>query len=135
MGKQSIDDDFNQTGQMLAQLMNWPLAAFLSKVEFRDKGFYIEKEIEGGIQQLELPFNSVLTCDLRLNTPRLPKLPNIMKAKKVPIEKIEFKDLDLGKVSPVEVLEVTEPEKRKGGVLVKSVDELLDKLKNEAKVL
>ena len=135
MGKQSIDDDYNQTGQMLSVLMDWPMATFISKVDSKDGKFYVEREIDGGIQQLELPHNCVLTCDLRLNKPRFPKLPDIMKAKKKNIEVIKFSDIDLGTSHAIEVLEFSEPEKRKGGVKVTSVDELLDKLRNEAKVL
>ena len=135
MGKQSIDDDYNQTGQMLAVLLGWPMATFISKVESRDGKFFVEREIDGGIQQLELPHNSVLTCDLRLNKPRYPKLPDIMKAKKKAIETLQAASLDIGKVNAIEVLEFAEPAKRKGGVKVASVDELLAKLRSEAKVL
>lgn len=135
MGKQAIDDDYNQTGQMLAALLNWPMATFISKLESRDGKFYVEREIDGGIQQLEIPYNSIITCDLRLNKPRYPKLPDIMKAKKKPIENIKLSDLDLGNNKVINVLEVNEPPKRAGGVKVSSVDELLDKLRNEAKVL
>ena len=135
MGKQSIDDDYNQTGQMLAVLLGWPMATFISKLDGKDGKFYVEREIDGGIQQLELPYNSIITCDLRLNKPRFPKLPDIMKAKKKTIDVLKFADIDIGKNNAIEVLEFNEPEKRKGGIKVASVDELLDKLRNEAKVL
>ena len=135
MGKQAIDDDYNQTGQMLAALLDWPMTTFISKIENKDGKFYIEREIDGGIQQLEIPYNSIITCDLRLNKPRYPKLPDIMKAKKKNIETIKLSDLDLGNSKTLDIIEVSEPAKRKGGVKVGSVDELLDKLKNEAKVL
>lgn len=135
MGKQSIDDDYNQTGQMLATLLDWPMATFISKLEPKNDKFYVEREIDGGIQKLELPINSVITCDLRLNKPRYPKLPDIMKAKKKSVETLKFADIDLGSNNVIEVLEFSEPAKRKGGVKVASVDELLDKLRNEAKVL
>lgn len=135
MGKQSIDDDYNQTGQMLSVLLDWPMATFISKLESREGKFAVEREIDGGIQQLEVPHNSVITCDLRLNKPRYPKLPDIMKAKKKSIEVLKFGEMDLGKSNVIEVLEFSEPEKRQGGVKVASVDELLDKLRNEAKVL
>ncbi len=135
MGKQAIDDDYNQTGQMLATLLDWPMATFISKLDSKDGKFSVEREIDGGIQQLEIPYNSIITCDLRLNKPRYPKLPDIMKAKKKPIETIKFSDLDLGSNQILEILEVNEPPKRKGGIKVASVDELLQKLRHEAKVL
>ena len=135
MGKQSIDDDYNQTGQMLASLLNWPMATFISKIEIKNNKFYVEREIDGGIQQLEIPFNSVITCDLRLNKPRYPKLPEIMKAKKKTIEIIKLSDINLGNNHIINIVEITEPHKRKGGCKVTTVDELLNKLRNEAKVL
>ena len=135
LGKQAIDDDFNQTGQMLSSLLDWPLASFVSKVEKKDNGFYVEREIDGGIQCLEVGDNCVLTCDLRLNKPRYPKLPDIMKAKKKEIENRTLEEFGLDGIVGIDVLEVTEPPQRKEGVMVGSVDELLDRLKNEAKVL
>lgn len=136
LGKQSIDGDYNQTGQMLSNLLNWPQGAFLSKLEMIDEKFFeAEKEIDGGIQKFKIPIQSVLTCDLRLNVPRYPKLPQIMKAKKKPLEVLGIEEfLDQG-LHFGEVLEVFEPVKRKGGVILESVDELIDKLRNEAKVL
>lgn len=135
LGKQSIDDDYNQTGQMLSSLLNWPMSTFISKLERKDDSFYVEREIDGGIQCLEIPTNCVLTCDLRLNKPRYPKLPDIMKAKKKPIEVREIAEFKLDELFGVNLLNVQEPPVRKGGVMVADVDELLDKLRNEAKVL
>lgn len=135
LGKQSIDDDYNQTGQMLSSLLDWPMSTFISKLERKEEGFYVEREIDGGIQCLEIPTNCILTCDLRLNKPRYPKLPDIMKAKKKPIEVREIAEFKLDELFGVNVLKVEEPPVRKGGVMVADVDELLDKLRNEAKVL
>lgn len=135
MGKQAIDDDYNQTGQMLATLLNWPMATFISKIDDKNGKFYVEREIDGGLQQLEIPYNSVITCDLRLNKPRYPKLPDIMKAKKKNIEVIKFGDIDIGNNKALNIIEVNEPSKRKSGVKVSSVDELLAKLRNEARVI
>jgi len=137
LGKQSIDDDYNQTGQMLASLLGWPQATFISKIEFKpeENSFYIEREIDGGIQKLMVPANSIITCDLRLNKPRIPRLPNIMKANKTPIEIIKLDTFDLKSALGIKIVEVNEPPKRKGGVIVSSVDELIDKLRNEAKVI
>ncbi len=137
LGKQSIDDDYNQTGQMLASLLGWPQATFISKIEYKpeENAFYVEREIDGGIQKLKVPASSVITCDLRLNKPRLAKIPNIMKANKMPIEIIKMDTFDLKSALGVKVVEVNEPPKRKGGIIVSSVDELIDKLRNEAKVI
>ena len=135
MGKQAIDDDFTQTPQMLAAMLNWPMALFISKLEAdaAKATFKAEREVDGGLQQVELPFNSVISCDLRVNKPRLPKLPDIMKAKKKPIETIPFEE-EKG-LKAAKVLEIKEPAARKGGVMVESVDELIAKLKNVDKVL
>ncbi len=137
LGKQAIDDDYNQTGQMLAALLNWPQATFISKIEHRpdENAFYVEREIDGGIQKLLLPINSIITCDLRLNKPRLPKLPDIMKAKKKNIEVLNIETFDLKGALGIKISEFNEPPKRKGGVIVNSVDELIDKLRNQAKVI
>ena len=137
MGKQSIDDDYNQTGQILSALLDWPQVSFISKIDFEaDKHrFRIEREIDGGIQTVCCPVNSVITCDLRLNKPRQAKLSDIMKSKSKPIETLKIEEFDLSAVQALKVLEVNEPEKRKGGVLLKSVDELIDRLKNEARVI
>jgi len=139
LGKQSIDDDSNQTGQLLAGLLNWPQATFASKVEIGDKkdsSIQVDREVDGGLQTLKLRLPAVVTTDLRLNTPRYAKLPNIMKAKKKPIESIKLDDLKDIDVTPrLTVKSLTDPPKRQGGIKVGSVDELYDKLKNEAKVL
>ena len=140
LGKQSIDDDFNHTGQMLSELSGRSIAPFISKLDYdKDKKqWLVEREIDGGIQTIKVPSNSIFTCDLRLNTPRLIKLPNILKAKKKPLDKLtldDFKD-EISKInSKLNILEITEPPKREGGVILESVDELLDKLRNVDKVL
>ena len=119
MGKQAIDDDCNQTGQMLAALLNWPQATFASKIEIKDKKLEVVREIDEGLETIEVNIPAIVTCDLRLNEPRYASLPNIMKAKKKPLEQIK----------------VEEPPKRKAGIKVSSVAELVQKLKNEAKVI
>lgn len=135
MGKQSIDDDFNQTGQITAGLLGWPQATFASKIEIKDGFCIVEREIDGGLQRLKLPIPCLITTDLRLNEPRNASIKQIMAAKKKPIETIELSSIDVGKVNSLQILSVEEPTKRKGGVKVQSVDELLDKLRNEAKIL
>lgn len=137
LGKQAIDDDSNQTGQMLAGLLDWPQATFASKVTLSDDGkrLSVSREIDGGIQTIEVGVPAVLTADLRLNEPRYATLPNIMKARKKPIETIKLEDTGVDVKPRLQVLQVSEPPTRKGGKVVKSVDELLDKLKNEAKVI
>lgn len=137
LGKQSIDDDFNQTGQILSTLLNWSQLTFISKLDFdiNTKQFLVEREIDGGIQILKAPLHSVITCDLRLNKPRQAKLTDIMKSKNKPIENLKISDFDLSSLKSVNVLEVVEPIKRTGGVFVKDVDELIAKLKNEAKII
>lgn len=138
LGKQSIDDDSNQTGQLLSGLMNCSQATFASKVELNkdDKTGEITREIDGGLQSIKIKLPAVITTDLRLNTPRYAKLPNIMKAKKKPIETIELKDLSDIDIKPrLKVIQVNDPPKRGGGIKVETVDELYNKLKNEAKVL
>lgn len=137
LGKQAIDDDCNQTGQMVAGLLNWPQGTFASKVVL-DKEKHVatvDREVDGGIETLSLDLPAVLTTDLRLNQPRYATLPNIMKAKSKVIKKFTPHDLNVEIRSDLEVVEVTEPPKRKAGVLVSSVDELIDKLKNEARVI
>ncbi|KNE58217.1 hypothetical protein AMAG_05028 [Allomyces macrogynus ATCC 38327] len=137
LGKQAIDDDANQTGQMLAGLLNWPQGTFASKIDLNagDKSLVVTREIDGGLETIKTALPAVVTADLRLNTPRFATLPNIMKAKKKPIKK--FTPTDLGvDVSPrLEILKVEEPPKRQGGGRVANVDELISKLKNEAKVI
>ncbi|KAG0232008.1 hypothetical protein BGW42_008519 [Actinomortierella wolfii] len=137
LGKQAIDDDSSQTGPMLAGLLNWPQASFASKIELAEaeKTITVTREIDGGLETIKAPLPAIVTSDLRLNTPRYASLPNIMKAKKKPLKTIKLADLGIDTKSRLEVLKVSEPPKRSGGKIVESVDELLDKLKNEAKVL
>ncbi|KAI4318007.1 hypothetical protein L6164_025820 [Bauhinia variegata] len=137
LGKQAIDDDCNQTGQMIAGLLNWPQATFASKV-ILDKAkevVTVDREVDDGTETLNLDLPAVITTDLRLNQPRYATLPNIMKAKSKPIKKFTPQDLNVEIRSDLEVVQVTEPPKRKAGVKVSSVDELIDKLKNEANVI
>lgn len=137
LGKQAIDDDSNQTGQLLAGMMGWPQGISASKVTIaEDKASaVVEKEVDSGIQQVSVSLPAVVTADLRLNEPRYATLPNLMKAKKKPTETIEADSLGLDLAPRLEVLKVEEPPARQAGIMVGSVDELIDKLKNEAKVL
>ena len=135
LGKQAIDDDCNQTGQMLAAMLNWPQATFSSKLSIKEKSLEVIREIDEGLETLELNLPTVVTCDLRLNEPRFASLPNIKKAKKKPIEQIVAKDLGIDLTNRIEQLKVEEPPKRKGGIKVSNVAELVNKLKNEAKVI
>ena len=135
LGKQAIDDDCNQTGQMLAAMLNWPQATFTSKVNLKDKSMEIVREIDEGLETLEINLPAVVTCDLRLNEPRFASLPNIMKAKKKPIEAMVAKDLGVDIANRIQQIKVEEPPKRKGGIKVSNVAELVSKLKNEAKVI
>ena len=135
LGKQAIDDDCNQTGQMLAAILNWPQGTFASKINLKDKAIEMVREIDEGLETLELNLPTVVTCDLRLNEPRFASLPNIMKAKKKPIEQMVAKDLGIDLTNRIEQLKVEEPPKRKGGIKVSNVAELVNKLKNEAKVI
>jgi electron transfer flavoprotein beta subunit len=135
VGKQAIDDDCNQTGQMLAGMLNWSQGTFTSKVNLKDKTMEMVREIDEGLETLELNLPTVITCDLRLNEPRFASLPNIMKAKKKPIEQMVAKDLGIDLTNRIEQLKVEEPPKRKGGIKVSNVAELVNKLKNEAKVI
>lgn len=135
MGKQSIDDDSNQTGQMLAALLGWPQGTFASKLDVLSGSIKVTREIDGGLETLELKSPAIITTDLRLNEPRYAKLPDIMAAKKKPLIIIDPASLDVDLAPRLQILKVTEPAKRKGGIKVKTVDELIDKLKNEAKVL
>ncbi|EOA12579.1 hypothetical protein CARUB_v10026994mg [Capsella rubella] len=137
LGKQAIDDDCNQTGQMVAALLGWPQATFASKVVL-DKEKHVatvDREVDGGLETLCVDLPAVITTDLRLNQPRYASLPNIMKAKSKPIKKMTVQDLKVDIKSDIEILEVTEPPKRKSGVMVSSVDELIEKLRNEAHVV
>ena len=135
MGKQAIDDDCNQTGQMLAALLNWSQATFVSRVEIKDKTLEVIREVDEGLETLEVNIPSIVTCDLRLNEPRYASLPNIMKAKKKPIEQINADDLGIDIKPRINQIKVEEPPKRKSGIKVASVAELVQKLKNEAKVI
>ncbi|MFP4313249.1 MAG: electron transfer flavoprotein subunit beta/FixA family protein [Alphaproteobacteria bacterium] len=135
MGKQAIDGDYNQTGQMLAALLDWPQATFASKVELGDASAKVTREIDGGLETLEVQTPAIITTDLRLNEPRYAKLPDIMKAKKKQLDIVEPADTGVDFTPRLQTLKVTDPPVRQGGVKVSSVDELVDKLKNEAKVL
>jgi len=135
MGKQAIDDDCNQTGQMLAALLGWPQGTFASKVVPGDGTVSVTREIDGGLETVELKLPAVVTTDLRLNEPRYASLPNIMKAKKKPIDSLSPADLGIDPTPRLKTLKVVEPPKRSAGVKVKTVQELVDKLKNEAKVI
>jgi electron transfer flavoprotein beta subunit len=135
MGKQAIDDDCNQTGQMLAAMLGWSQGTFVSKIELKDKVMEIIREVDEGLETIEINLPAVVTCDLRLNEPRYASLPNIMKAKKKPIEQLIVKDFGVDISNRINQLKVEEPPNRKGGVKVASVAELVSKLKNEAKVI
>lgn len=135
LGKQSIDGDNNQTGQMLAALCNLPQGTFASKVTIADGKVDVTREIDGGLQTVSLKLPAIVTTDLRLNEPRYASLPNIMKAKKKPLDVIPLADLGVDTTPRVELVSVALPPERTGGVKVGSVDELIDKLKNEAKVV
>jgi electron transfer flavoprotein beta subunit len=135
MGKQAIDDDCNQTGQMLSALLNWPQATFASNIEVKDNTLEVTREIDEGLETVEINIPAIVTCDLRLNEPRYASLPNIMKAKKKPIEEINVSDLGIDITPRVQQLKVEEPPKRKAGIKVANVAELVQKLKNEAKVI
>jgi electron transfer flavoprotein beta subunit len=135
LGKQAIDDDANQTGQMLAALLDWPQATFASKVEVASGKATIKREVDGGLETVEVTLPAVVTTDLRLNEPRYATLPNIMKAKKKPLETLTPDTLGVDVAPRLATLKVTEPAKRKGGGKVADVKELVAKLRNEAKVL
>ena len=135
MGKQAIDDDCNQTGQMLSSLLDWPQATFASKIDVKDGKLEVVREIDEGLETIEINTPAIVTCDLRLNEPRYASLPNIMKAKKKPIEQLSAYDLGVDITPKIQQLKVEEPPKRKAGIMVSSVAELVQKLKNEAKVI
>ncbi|MBL8418502.1 MAG: electron transfer flavoprotein subunit beta/FixA family protein [Dechloromonas sp.] len=138
-GKQAIDDDANQTGQMLAALQNWPQATFASKVVIADangqKSATVTREIDGGLETLAITLPAVVSTDLRLNEPRYATLPNIMKAKKKPLDTVKPADLGIDITPRLTTLKVTEPPKRSAGIRVADVADLVNKLKNEAKVI
>ncbi|MCC5980539.1 MAG: electron transfer flavoprotein subunit beta/FixA family protein [Oceanicaulis sp.] len=135
LGKQAIDDDTNATGQMLAALLGWPQGTFASKVEKADGSLKVTREVDGGLQTVAIALPAIVTTDLRLNEPRYASLPNIMKAKRKPIDAKTPEDYGVDLSPRLEVLKVAEPPKRQGGVKVESVSELVSKLKNEAGVL
>jgi len=135
LGKQAIDDDCNQTGQMLAALADMPQATFASKVEVADGKASVTREVDGGLETLSISLPAVITADLRLNEPRYVTLPNIMKAKKKQLEIFKPEDLGVDVTPRIKTLKVTEPPKRSAGIMVPDVATLVDKLKNEAKVI
>jgi len=135
VGKQAIDDDCNQTGQMLAALGDWPQATFASKVEIVDGKLKATREVDGGSESLSLTLPAIITTDLRLNEPRYVTLPNIMKAKKKPLETVKPEDLGVDVNPRIKTLKVSEPPARSAGIKVPDVATLVDKLKNEAKVI
>lgn len=135
MGKQSIDDDSNQTGQMLAALLGWSQGTFASNLEINGDMIKVVREVDGGLETLELKAPAIITTDLRLNEPRYAKLPDIMKAKKKQLDVMSPSDLGVDYTPRLSIVKVAEPPERQGGIKVASVDELLDKLRNEAKVI
>ena len=135
MGKQAIDDDMNATGQMLAALLGWAQGTYASKVEQADGGLKVTREIDGGLETVQLKLPAIVTTDLRLNEPRYASLPNIMKARKKPIETVTPADLGVDPAPRLSVLKVEDPPKRQAGKKVGSVQELVEKLRNEAKVI
>ena len=135
MGKQAIDDDSNQTGQMLAALLGWPQGTFASKLEINGKKINVTREIDGGLETLSMELPAIITTDLRLNEPRYASLPNIMKAKQKPVEKITPNDLNVEIKQRLKTLKVTEPPKKTPGIKVDSVQELISKLHEVEKVI
>ena len=135
MGKQAIDDDSNQTGQMLSALLGWPQGTFASKLEINGKKINVTREIDGGLETLSMELPAIVTTDLRLNEPRYASLPNIMKAKQKPIEKITPSDLNIEIKQRLKTLKVTEPPKKESGIKIDSVQELISKLHDEEKVI
>ncbi|HEX3973350.1 MAG TPA: electron transfer flavoprotein subunit beta/FixA family protein, partial [Stellaceae bacterium] len=135
LGKQAIDDDCNQTGQMLAALLDWPQATFASKLQLEATSAKVTREVDGGLETIEVKLPAVMTTDLRLNEPRYASLPNIMKAKKKPIDQTTPETLGVDIAPRLTVLQVSEPQKRQGGKKLGSVEELVDKLMHEAQVI
>ncbi len=135
MGKQAIDDDSNQTGQMLAGLLGWPQGTFASNLDIGDGKIAVTREVDGGLETVALNLPAIVTTDLRLNEPRYASLPNIMKAKKKPIDEAAPEDLGIDAAPRLKVLKVEDPPKRQAGVVVGDVTELVDKLRNEARVI
>ena len=135
LGKQAIDDDCNQTGQMLSALLGWSQGTFISRMELGEGSVKVTREVDGGLENVSLKLPAVLTVDLRLNEPRYASLPNIMKAKKKPVDEYKPEALGVDVTPRLKTLKVVEPPKRQSGVRVNSVAALVDKLKNEAKVI
>ena len=135
LGKQAIDDDSNQTGQMLSALLGWPQATFASGVEIAGDELKVIREVDGGLEHITSKMPAIITVDLRLNEPRYASLPNIMKAKKKPLDQVSLDDLGVDAEQRLTVVKVEEPPAREAGITVASVSELVDKLKNEAKVI
>ena len=135
LGKQAIDDDSNQTGQMLSALLGWPQATFASGVEIAGDELKVIREVDGGLEHITSKMPAIITVDLRLNEPRYASLPNIMKAKKKPLDQVSLEDLRVDAAQRLTVVKVEEPPAREAGITVASVSELVDKLKNEAKVI
>ena len=135
LGKQAIDDDFNQTGQMLAALLQWPQGTFVSSLKVEGEEIQVAREVDGGLESLKMPLPAVVTTDLRLNEPRYATLPNIIKAKQKPMEVLTPEALGVDLTPHLQILHVSEPPLRKPGVKVENVDALLDKLLHEAKVI
>lgn len=135
LGKQAIDDDFNQTGQMLAALLGWPQGTFVSSLHVRDEEIQVTREVDGGLETLQMPLPAVVTADLRLNEPRYATLPNIMKAKQKLLETLTPEDLDVSLTPHLHNLHVSSPLPRRVGIKVEDVDELIEKLHYEAKVI
>lgn len=135
LGKQAIDDDSNQTGQMLAALLDWPQATFASKIELLEDKAVVTREIDGGLETIEVSLPAVITVDLRLNEPRFATLPKIMQAKKKPIDKFTPEELSVDVTPKIKTIKVTEPVNRSGGEILPDVATLVDKLKNEKKVI
>jgi len=135
LGKQAIDGDHCQTGQMLAALLGWPQGTFAFKLAIADDRIKVTREVDGGLETVDLALPAIITTDLRLNEPRFASLPNIMKAKKKPLDAMTPEDLDVDVTPRVKILKVSEPPKREAGVRVEDVAALVDKLKNEAKVI
>jgi electron transfer flavoprotein beta subunit len=135
LGKQAIDDDANQTGQMLAALLGWPQGTFASKIVIADGKMDVTREVDGGLETIKLDLPAIVTTDLRLNEPRYASLPNIMKAKKKPLDTMSPADLGVDTTPRLKTLKVTEPASRQAGIKVADVAELVDKLRNEAKVI
>lgn len=135
VGKQAIDDDCNQTGQMVSALLGWPQATFASKLEIADGKAQVTREVDSGLETISVSLPAVISADLRLNDPRYASLPNVMKAKRKPLEKIEISELGLDTANRMTTIEVMEPPARAAGVMVENVADLVEKLRNEAKVI